>query len=271
VRRQRVRSGAGMAFVLLVGCATGGPRPGVPGHYAQSMDSATSACLRNPACYTQAGNEAIIPWATRAVEAVRTTATVMELLSDADVKLVENALVECVKNADFEVDEREFGEGKGPTDEQCNEVVRREGSQDVTRAMDLGTKKHEAAFACIKEKLGEQLLRQVTMEPRYKYDPASKRWRMLDPEVVAKWVKDKLFDLLQGTLAPDIVIHEAGNPNRVQRIYDFKFPCLSSKRRKPGEWRSSEGGRSSQRDRYQDSLGGDEKPALVSPRFGIQR
>jgi hypothetical protein len=264
---------AWMGLVLLAGCATGGVGQGVPGQYAQSMDSATSACLRNPACYTQAGDEAVIPWATRAVQAVRTTATVMELLSDADVRLVEKILVECVKNADFEVDEREFGEGKGPTDEQCNEVVRREGNQDVTRAMDLGTKKHVEALKCIESRLEGRLLRHVTREPRYKYDPASKRWRMLDPEVVARWVKDKLFDLLKGTLVPDFVIHEAGNPNRVQRIYDFKFPCLSKKRGNP-DWRKYPGATSQQprdqAEKYRRAFGSEARPTLISPQFGLQ-
>jgi hypothetical protein len=266
------------ALVLLAGCATGGGwgrstgmgHP-VPGHYAQTADSATSTCLNNPACYTQVGDEAIIPWLTRTASAVRTTAAVMKFLETADVKLVEQILVECVKDAHDEVNKGEFGEeGYIPTDEQCNEVVRREGDQDVTRAMDLGTKKHERASECVKDKLGGRLLQNVTVGPRYKYDPVSKRWRMLDPEAVAKWIEEKLFELLRGTLAPDVVMHATGNPDKVQRVYDFKFPCLSSRKSNPG-WRRSQGQRKDQRDKYGDALGGEDDPALISPQLGLQR
>lgn len=37
--------------------------PSHGGRYEQTVDSATSGCLRNPACYTTAqGEEAVIPW-----------------------------------------------------------------------------------------------------------------------------------------------------------------------------------------------------------------
>jgi hypothetical protein len=73
-------------LVLLTGCATdtslGRARvstetsPRAPGHYAQTTDSATSGCLRNPSCYTTPpGEEALIPWASRTVEAARTATT----------------------------------------------------------------------------------------------------------------------------------------------------------------------------------------------------
>lgn len=241
-----------------------------PDHYAQSVDSATSACSRNPACYTQAGDEAILPWATRAVDAARTTATAMELLKDADVTLVEQVLLQCVQEAELQVNDEEFGKGNSPTDEQCNEVVRRERGQDVTRAMDLGEKKHKATSDCIKDRLGERLLRNVTVGPRYKYDPSSRRWRMLDPALVAKWLENQLFDLLLGTLAPDLVIHETGNPNKVQRIYEFKFPCLRSRKQNPG-WRYSRKQTPDQRDKYENALRGEKAPALISPQLGIQR
>jgi hypothetical protein len=217
------------------------------------------------------GDEAIIPWATRAVDTARATATAMEFLKDADVTLVEQLLLQCVKDADFEVNKKEFGEGNSPTDEQCNEVVRQERGQDVTRAMDLGTRKHKAASDCIKDGLRERLLRNVTVAPRYKYDPASRRWRMLNPELVAKWIENKLFDLLLETLAPDIVIHETGNPNKVQRIYDFKFPCLRSRKRNPAGWRHSSRSNPDQGEKYKNALGGETDPMLISPQLGIQR
>ena len=265
-----------MSLLFLVGCATRGSRLGasvtgrqVPAHYAQSMDSATSGCLRNPACYAQTGDEAVIPWVSRAANAVRSGVAVMRLLDAAEVARVEQVLVTCSNEANLKVNEEEFGKGNSPTEEQCNEVVRREKGEDVNRAMELGTKKHAAAFECVKRELGESLSKNVTLQPRYKYDPALGRWLMLDPKLVAKWLEDKLFDLLLGTLAPDIVVHESGNPNKVQRVYDYKFPCLPSRKARP-RWRYSQDNQSDQGTRYMDALGGEAKPRLITPQLGVQ-
>ncbi|MFY0579818.1 hypothetical protein ACN28S_41190 [Cystobacter fuscus] len=135
--------------------------------------------------------------------------------------------------------------------------------------MELGTKKHAAAFECIQKELGESFSKNITLQPRYKYDPTLKRWLMLDPKLVAKWVEEKLLDLLLGTLAPDIVIHESGNPNKVQRIYDYKFPCLPSRKARP-LWRYSRDQQSDQGTRYMNALGGEAKPRLITPQLGIQ-
>jgi len=267
---------AAVAFILLAGCATSGPQVdsagkhrGTPGHYSQSTDSATNGCLRNPACYTQQGDEAVLPWVSSAARAARTVATVMQFLEDADVKLVEQLLLQCSKDADFQVNAREFGEGLRPTAAQCKEVVRHEKGRDVTRAMEIGAQKHAVALDCVKKGLGEHLLRNVTVQPRYKRDPSVGRWLMLEPRLVAKWLEDGLFDLLLGTLAPDVVIHESGNPNKVQRVYDYKFPCLTSRRASPG-WRYSSRSEPDQGDRYKDALGGEAGPFLVSPLLGVQ-
>jgi len=49
-----------LALALLAGCT--GMSPHVSASYAQTMDSATSGCLRNPDCYnTRPGEEAVIP------------------------------------------------------------------------------------------------------------------------------------------------------------------------------------------------------------------
>ena len=272
--------GAWWALLLLAGCATSGGRrvpleaDCVPDQCQASVDSATNSCLKNPACYTQVGDEAIIPWLTRTAAAVRTTATVMKFLETADVTLVEQLLVECVKDAHSEVNKEVFGdESHIPTDEQCNEVVRWEGKQKVTRAMDLGTKKHDRASECVKDKLGARLLQSVTVGPRYKYDPVSKRWRMLAPEAVAKWIEDKLFELLLGTLAPDVVMHATGNPDKVQRVYDFKFPCLSKRKEDP-RWTIYPGATRhqprTQAEKYRRALGLEENPKRISPQLGIQ-
>jgi hypothetical protein len=203
------------------------------------------------------------------VDAARATVVVMQFLKDAEVKRVEQLLLQCAKDADFQVNQKEFGEGNLPTKEQCDEVVRQEKGKGVTRAMELGTKKHEMALECVKRNLGEQLLRNVTVQPRYKFDAAAGRWRMLDPELVAKWMKEQLFDLLLGTLAPDIVVHEAGNPDKVQRVYDYKFPCLPSRKTRP-RWRYSQDEQVDQGTRYRNALGGEERPRLITPQLGIQ-
>ncbi|WP_147444644.1 hypothetical protein [Corallococcus sp. CA053C] len=262
--------------VPLAGCATTEPRAGsnmvgrgAPERYDQTVDSATNACLRNPACYTQTGDQAVLPWLSRAADAARTTAMVMEFLDEADVKRVEQLLLQCARDAERQVNEDELGEGNRPTAEQCNEVVRQEKGKDVTRAMALGTKKHAVALDCVRSGLGASLLRNVVVQPRYKYDPAAGRWLMLDPKQVARWLEDMAFDLLLGTLAPDIVIHESGNPNKVQRVYDYKFPCLPSRKQSPG-WRYSSRGKPDQGERYEKALGGETKPVLITPQLGLQ-
>jgi hypothetical protein len=197
----------------------------------------------------------------------------MRLLKDAELARVETILVECAKTADFQVNEREFGKGKTPTREQCNEVVRQERGRDVTRAMELGNKKHEVALACVQRELGGIFPENFTVQPHYKYDPRTGRWRMLDPKHVTQWIRDELFDLLLGTLAPDVVIHESGNPDKVQRVYDYKFPCVSSRKHRP-TWRDYPEGHphhpKNQREMYREALGGEE-PALVTPQLGVQR
>ncbi len=116
------------ACVLLVGCGGVAPRRT---HYAQTVDSATSACLRNPACYAAVGDDAVLPWLARAGSAGRTTSAVLRLLSAAELTQVETVLVECAKEAHFQINEREFGPGKSPTREQCDEVVGNKGTRTL--------------------------------------------------------------------------------------------------------------------------------------------
>lgn len=88
-----------------------------PGSYAQTTDSATNGCLRNPACYTTSpGEEAIIPWVSRTVSAARTTSTMAMMLADADVKLIESRLTQCAREANEKVNrEDEELQGQEPT------------------------------------------------------------------------------------------------------------------------------------------------------------
>jgi hypothetical protein len=148
-------------------------------------------------------------------------------------------------------------------------VVRQERGEKVTRAIELGRMKHKEALACIQRELGKLFPDNFTLEPTYKRDPTTGRWLMLDPKLVAKWVSAQLFDLLLGTLVPDIVIHAAGNPNQIQRVYDLKFPCVAKRKSNPFSRPENEGMQEQLNDKY-GTLGGDKAPALVTPQLGVQ-
>lgn len=133
----------GWVFLLpLTGCAT-----------ALTSDTATAGCLRNPGCFTTTpGEEAVIPWLSRTESAVRATATLAMLLADADIKLVEQTLTQCAQAANQKVNEEDAElKGQEPDREQCRKVVRREGNREVTRAMELGAKKHALAVDCVRK------------------------------------------------------------------------------------------------------------------------
>jgi hypothetical protein len=238
-----------------------------PQRYAQSLDSATSGCLRNPACYAQTGEEAILPWLERSLHVLRTAAATLRLLEAAEVQHVEQVLVQCTKDAHLSVNEEL---GYNPTEAQCQEVVRREGDTDITRAMDLGRQKHARALECVRKQFEVLHRDNVSVEPLYQKDSSTGRWRWVDPLQVAQWLSDGLFHLLRGSLVPDVVIHAAGDPNKVQRIYDFKFPCPASR---DAIWtRYSSGHPHSPRNQQQlyGELGGEERPFLIHPLLGLQ-
>ena len=87
--------GRWLVALLCVSCASG------PTRYAQTTDTATSGCLRNPTCYTQPGDEAFLPWVDKAARAAATAGAAMKVLEAADVARIEHLLVECAKEANF--------------------------------------------------------------------------------------------------------------------------------------------------------------------------
>lgn len=194
------------------------------------MDSATSTCARNPACYTTApGDEPILPWLSRSIEAGRTAVAVSRLLDAAEMARVEQVLEECVEEANFKVNERMLGKGVRPTREICWQSVGKDSrGNDITRAMQLGQEKHRVAFECAQQKLGQLAPDNFSMQPHYHYDRKTKRIRLIDPAQVDEWLRNGLLDMLLGMLIPDVVIHESGNPLKAQAVYDFKFPCPAS-------------------------------------------
>jgi len=222
-----------LLLLLLAGCATGLPVVSTldptraPVQYAQSTDSATAGCLRNPACYkTLPGEEAVIPWVSRAVDAANAATTMSVMLEGAELKVVEQVLTDCAQKANEQVNkEDEELQGREPTREQCRKVVRMEGGKEVTRAMELGARKHEVALECARMAFAERFTRNVSVEPTYQKDSSSGLWRWVDPKQVKEWLELGLTSMLWGALVPDVVIHVSGNLNQVRHIYDFKFPC----------------------------------------------
>lgn len=271
---ERLRPMVLTATALLAGCGTSAPtqRRG-QGRYAQEVDTATSACLRNPACYAPApGEQAILPWLSRAGDAARATTTVLRLLDAAQIARVDKVLKECAEQASFEVNERLLGEGKRPTRELCQEVVGKDSrGQPVTRAMELGREKHRVALECAQERLEQEVPDHFSLEPRYQYSLKTKQTRLLDPKQVDEWLRDGLLHKLLGTLVPDVVLHAAGKPLQVQAVYDFKFPCPSSNFPSWHDYPSNHPFHPRhQGNVYQEALGV-EAPALVAPFHGVLR
>lgn len=227
-------------------------RQGNPDRYAQTLDSATSACLRNPACYTQRGSEAVVPWASRSAQAASVTVGALRLLEAAEVRRIEQLLVQCAREADFEVNEREYGRDGRPDDAECERVVGYTNNEPVRRRMELGTMKHDAAFACVRREIVKLFPDNVSIEPRYGLDPQARRYVL-----TTQW---------RGSLKPDFVLHAAGSPDRVQCVYDFKFPCSAEHKSNPFKVADV----SAQLRRY-EKLGGHCPPAIVTPQLGINR
>ncbi|WP_375754650.1 hypothetical protein [Corallococcus exercitus] len=204
--------------------------------------------------------------AARAAEA----AAVMRLWEAAEVARVEHVLVECAKRANFEVNERMLGPGKRTSPEVCREKVVDSNGREITRAMQLGEAKHAAALECVQRELGVTDAGRFSLEPRYLRDAKTGRMRWLDPQEVAQWLRDGLFQLLAGSIAPDVVLHALGNPLNVQAVYDFKFPCPVSNFPR---WEPYPEGHPfaprQQGQIYQELLKSERTPQLVSPNFGV--
>jgi hypothetical protein len=240
------------ALTLQAACATTHAERGDTGRYEQNLDSATNGCLRNPACYTQQGGDAVLPWLSGAARTTGAVLTALKTLEAAEVARIEYLLVQCAREADREVNEREYGRGQRPDDAECERVVRYENGKPVLRRMELGTMKHDLAFACVRREVLKLFPDNVAIEPRYGWDSGTARY------VLTRQWRDSLM--------PDIVLHAARDPARVQCVYDFKFPCSTASKSDP----LGSAGVSAQLARYQE-LGGNCPPAIVTPQLGINR
>jgi hypothetical protein len=188
------------------------------------------------------------------VEVLQGLITLKDFLDEAEVKRVEAVLVECAKEADLKINEQEYGPGKYPSDAECNRVVGYNKKGPVKRAMELGTMKHAAAFACVERELGSKFSDHLTQEPRYGQNPSTGRYALTDNP--------------NDSLVPDIVLHLVGDANKIQFLYDFLFPCTSGSKSDPlGEQRRT---MENKLKKYKD-LPGENQRALVTPQLGISR
>lgn len=250
-----------LGLVLLSACATGVPggtrysppqgglaggSGGVPSQYAQS-------CMTHPLACTPAATsgELLVPTSVvRAAEVARGLLHLKDFLDEAEVARVEEVLVQCAKQADFKINEREYGRGNSPSDAECNRVVRHDSNGDpVYRSMELGTMKHEMAFACVQRELGPEFSEHLTREPRYGKKPPGEEYALTEQGA--------------GSLIPDIVLHLVRDANKIQFLYDFFFPCTSRSKSDP---RASRG----KLDKYKPLVGNGRR-ALVTPQLGISR
>jgi hypothetical protein len=234
------------------------------------MDSATSACLRNPSCYmAPPGEDAILPWLSRSLDAVRTVLTVVRLLEEAEVARVQQTLKDCANEASFKVDEQWLGKGNRPTRSLCQQTYETDArGAKVTWAMHLGREKHRVALECVQRELGQTLAEHVSLQPQYRYYREPRTLELLDPRQVAEWLRDGLYNLLLGTLIPDVVVHAAGNPLRAQAVFDFKFPCPSSNSAQWYAYPDDHPYRNLDQGSIYKEAFNVEKPILIAPGFG---
>lgn len=240
--------------------------------YGQTLDSETSACARFPAqCPGTSGREVeALAARQRVAEAGATlgSAAAATYLEDkAQRARVEEAILDCVKDADYQLNERYFG--GSPTREHCAEVVGRNArGEPVTRAMQLGREKHQLALECIQKKLQELRPGGFSLEQRYRKNESSGEWVPLSRSEVEALLRAG-GKALVGTIEPDIVIH-TGNAAEILDVLDLKFPCPGTKE---AFWGSYPKGhpfeRLNQGEAYKEAFGGN--PARVSPRWDIKR
>jgi hypothetical protein len=170
----------------------------------------------------------VVEKAVQAVEAAQGLLTVQRLLTEAELAAVQTVVEQCVAQAHADVNEAfqkqeggfPFKNGKFPNDAECNRVVRiDEQGGKVTLAQQLGLLKHAAAFACIRQRLPEELRSSFSVEPRYKGDP----------EINGTVLTNNKLD----SLKPDFVVHATRNATDIQCVFEFKFPCLERHRLDP--------------------------------------
>jgi len=224
--------------VLLTACHVSVAGRGVPSNYGYGYgyDSPSAACRQNPAyCAQVAGEEPLLP-GTQSLHTLTTAgatvAIAVKVLDEALHLSIKEALKECANQARTNVLLEHLDGGK-PTPQECNENVEWEG-RTLTRAMWFGNLMHDAAFACIQEKL--ELLRPggFSLKQRYRHDERTGETTLVSKEEVKRLIEQGRKNELRGTIEPDVVLH-SGDPLQAESVYDFKFPCVEIDR--PKSWR----------------------------------
>lgn len=254
--------------LLLSACAGVGPQA-APRTCGQVLDSETNGCLRFPA-NCPGGQTEVMAARQRLAEAGANIAPIAAGLckpTEEQRALIDAAILDCVKDADFQVNDGLFG--GSPTREQCAEVVDRNANgKPVTRAMRLGVQKHDAAMACIEQKLNVLRPGGFSLNQRYRLNPQTGKWEPLTRKEVEALLRaggEGLF----GTIEPDVVIH-TGNLAEVLDVYDLKFPCPGTN---AAQWNRYPKGHPqehlNQGELYETAFRAN--PARVSPRWGVER
>jgi hypothetical protein len=190
---------------------------------------------------------------TQAVEAFHGFITVTRFLDEAQRARAESILVECASQANSQVNEDLFGQGKSLPESECNKKPKLENRTADTWQQHLGNLKHAAAFICVQQRLAAEFPDNFAVEPRYRKDKVTKELLLTD-----RWLHSQ---------RPDVVLHFTKNATRIQCIYDFKFPCDSADRRDPlADPRTLE-----QLRKYKALGNEDCLPAVVTPSLGVDR
>jgi hypothetical protein len=190
---------------------------------------------------------------------------------DAELRRqIEEALAGCADEARSQVMLQHF-KARGPTQQECDEEVGRDSQcRPITRAMRLGLDQHQVALECAAKALNRLNPGGFSIQPRYRHDPRTRTTEFLPDGRVKELLKQGRGAELRGTLEPDVVIHEA-DARRVQSVYDYKFPCVSTDKR--SRWREYPEGHPyegrHQGSMYKQALG--IEPAMVQPRIGVFR
>lgn len=240
-------------LVVLSGCTI---RLSDPLEMTPSFQS--QSCVFSPGCMAPAASGELIPATPaviRAAQTVRGLLTFKDFLDEAEVARVEAVLVQCAREADFEVNEREYPRERYPSDAECGRKVGHgKNGKPITRAMELGVMKHEQAFACVERELGRDFSEHFTREPRYGKDSSTGAYVLTGEGL--------------GSLVPDIVLHLVRDATRLQLLYDFFFPCTSTSKSDPlGPGRQV---MSKKLEKY-EPLTKRQSRALVTPQLGISR
>ncbi len=184
----------------------------------------------------------------------------VELAADLLTK-VEKAIVQCVRQAEQQVNDHHFN-GKSPSRELCQQV---KVGERTTWAAYLGLFKHEQAWPCLREALKKLVPGRYLLHPRFYLNPRTGKWEYLNDNEVSQIVTQEGWSGLRGTIEPDIVLLDENG--FAVHVYDLKFPCPKTH---VAQWEPYEEGRWkdwSQGDLYNEALG--VEPRLVSPREGV--